>query len=294
MSELSAGKWQPWDIDGGRHVCGKQRQTAKHNPNLSQSPLKETSAETYLTRCPWCRDHVYYHTNGNGDTVYFDSLGWPWQVHPCWKRHWGAQQKRKRFLKQLQNQDDCIQQQRLMLLGTLQKNARSAQHQSGLFTVKEETLANWMGLSLKQLRHDYGRLYRASKAGIAIVDVADIRQLNKHKIVAVIPSSAPQEQQQSVKKITKDGFEWVQCSCCREWKIIDLIEVHLVACREKRYRDQCFRNSVPGSKRARQTLFMKRPSKKHKRQRPGKQERDLLKALREEGARSITHPDKLS
>lgn len=42
---------------------------------------------TFPTACPWCKSHVYYHTNGNGDCVYFDAItGPPWPVHDCWER----------------------------------------------------------------------------------------------------------------------------------------------------------------------------------------------------------------
>jgi hypothetical protein len=30
---------------------------------------------------------VFFHTNGFGDCVVFDDLGWPWPVHPCWEEH---------------------------------------------------------------------------------------------------------------------------------------------------------------------------------------------------------------
>ena len=41
---------------------------------------------TYRTTCfinGRCGDAVYAHTNGNGDFVLFNSLGWPWPVHQC-------------------------------------------------------------------------------------------------------------------------------------------------------------------------------------------------------------------
>lgn len=44
-------------------------------------------AKTRSTTCWWCSDSVFYHTNGNGDSVLFDSLGWPWEVHPCWTEY---------------------------------------------------------------------------------------------------------------------------------------------------------------------------------------------------------------
>lgn len=29
---------------------------------------------------------MFFHTNGNSDCVLLDALGWPWQVHDCWKQ----------------------------------------------------------------------------------------------------------------------------------------------------------------------------------------------------------------
>jgi hypothetical protein len=37
---------------------------------------------THPTVCPVCRAEIFFHTNGNGDVVFFDELGWPWPKHP--------------------------------------------------------------------------------------------------------------------------------------------------------------------------------------------------------------------
>lgn len=42
---------------------------------------------SYHTSCWWCREPVFYHTNGYGDCVLFDQLGPPWPVHHCWEDH---------------------------------------------------------------------------------------------------------------------------------------------------------------------------------------------------------------
>ena len=47
----------------------------------------EREATTYPIPCWWCGEPVFYHTNGNGDCVLFDSLGYPWPVHPCWAEY---------------------------------------------------------------------------------------------------------------------------------------------------------------------------------------------------------------
>lgn len=38
---------------------------------------------THPTRCPVCGAEIFFHTNGNGDVVFFDELGWPWPKHEC-------------------------------------------------------------------------------------------------------------------------------------------------------------------------------------------------------------------
>lgn len=42
---------------------------------------------TWQTRCfigSGCGKTVYAHTNGHGDFVLFDALGWPWNIHDCY------------------------------------------------------------------------------------------------------------------------------------------------------------------------------------------------------------------
>jgi hypothetical protein len=45
---------------------------------------RENKPKTYKTNCWYCGDEVFYHTNGYGDCVLFDSLGHPWEIHQCW------------------------------------------------------------------------------------------------------------------------------------------------------------------------------------------------------------------
>jgi hypothetical protein len=43
---------------------------------------------TWKTHCfinGGCGDQVFAHTNGDGDFVLFDSLGWPWPIHECYQ-----------------------------------------------------------------------------------------------------------------------------------------------------------------------------------------------------------------
>lgn len=90
MAENNYGVWQPLEPDGsGRHVCFSGVEAPANDSssyserdwdiNNLDSPL------TYPTTCWWCGTDVFFHTNGNGDAVLFDSLGWPWQIHSCWE-----------------------------------------------------------------------------------------------------------------------------------------------------------------------------------------------------------------
>ncbi len=38
---------------------------------------------THPTVCPLCGAIIFFHTNGNGDCVFFDDLGPPWPKHAC-------------------------------------------------------------------------------------------------------------------------------------------------------------------------------------------------------------------
>lgn len=44
---------------------------------------KPAEAFTHPTTCPYCEAQIFYHTNGYGDSVFFDDLGKPWDKHPC-------------------------------------------------------------------------------------------------------------------------------------------------------------------------------------------------------------------
>ncbi|MEA5419361.1 hypothetical protein VB712_08985 [Spirulina sp. CCNP1310] len=65
-----------------------------NNGDTDQSFGENQGQKTYSTTCWWCGETVFYHTNGNGDSVLFDPpLGWPWQVHPCWSEYSKGQKK---------------------------------------------------------------------------------------------------------------------------------------------------------------------------------------------------------
>ncbi|WP_201353740.1 hypothetical protein [Hydrogenimonas urashimensis] len=78
MVETDEG-WKAFEIGTyGLHFCSKR-------DNWSLSSLGHRL--TCTIRCWWCRETVYFHTNGNGDAVLFEKLGAPWEIHPCWEKH---------------------------------------------------------------------------------------------------------------------------------------------------------------------------------------------------------------
>lgn len=171
MSQLSPGNWQPWEPNGsGRHQCNSSKfalpKTALSLPSLL------ASAETYLTRCPWCRGQVYYHTNGNGDSVYFDNLGYPWQIHPCWDKYWKERKDRQRVLNRLSNPDTLDRVKFLHLTGILNSVTKVGSNSQQVYIINETTLAIRLGISVEKLKRDYGHLYKAELKGIRLNELS--------------------------------------------------------------------------------------------------------------------------
>jgi hypothetical protein len=100
--------YQPFEPDGsGRHQCGSGIEawsTSSGSRGFGGGGRwrLETLGHplTYPTTCWWCGEMVFFHTNGNGDCVLFDELGWPWQVHICWERH---RNSRSSLLSEIEN-----------------------------------------------------------------------------------------------------------------------------------------------------------------------------------------------
>jgi hypothetical protein len=59
------------------------RETAWHQWSVGHARCDLGERLTHPTNCPMCGALIYFHTNGNGDAVFFDHLGWPWPKHPC-------------------------------------------------------------------------------------------------------------------------------------------------------------------------------------------------------------------
>lgn len=170
---------------------------------IGEQPISIREAETYTTTCWWCGAEVYYHTNGYGDSVLFDSLGWPWQIHSCWIDYRKGQKAlRKEFvsstfstqiiqqIEQYENSVDSsaykilesqishniINDQRMAILAGAIKQIR--------FIPDEFSVANCMGIALDELRKVYGDLYTIDRStnGIrlnAIKQVNEIRAFQK-------------------------------------------------------------------------------------------------------------------
>lgn len=221
MSELSPGDWQPWDLGGGRHQC-RSHQTRENEHSRRRRSADISGVETYLTRCPWCRSHVYYHTNGNGDCVYFDQLGYPWQVHPCWHQHWKTVKARDRVLQDLQLANRRMHQQRLLLLGVIHRICGAGLGNAGKYPVKEITIARKLEISLEQLKKEFGYLYTTDSDGIRVLGLPNKNNL---KIVAINPP------QSSPGHFDSLGFERERCPHCDENKIKSRIEDHIQVCK---------------------------------------------------------------
>ena len=118
-------------------------------------------AETYPTTCWWCGETVFYHTNGFGDSVLFDSLGDPWQVHYCWKNYWNQERIQRQGKKHSNSVEDSlilrtsdgIQKKRLILAGAIQSVNKTRNF------VTEQQVASNLGISLEKLRAEYSHLY---------------------------------------------------------------------------------------------------------------------------------------
>lgn len=55
------------------------------NSVLCVNPQKTRNFET---TCWWCNQKVFFYRNQeNGGCALFDNIGYPWEVHPCWKKY---------------------------------------------------------------------------------------------------------------------------------------------------------------------------------------------------------------
>jgi len=115
-------------------------------PKVSPTPQTD-EAQTYKTNCWWCGVDVCYHTNGYGDSILFDSLGSPWEVHPCWEEH-REKHKNVEIFDLKVEQFNC-----LVLSGAI----RRLQAEGDIPT--ENNVAIEMGISVEDLQRCYKSLY---------------------------------------------------------------------------------------------------------------------------------------
>lgn len=148
---------------------------------------EEREAKTYWTTCWWCGASVVYHTNGNGDSVLFDSPGWPWVIHSCWADYSSGRKTRsdvsytsgiiqyppKPSLYFNQVIESCVENSSLavhedkhiLLLGLakLMDNARIGEF--SIFGFSEIELSNQINLPVDELRKTYGDFYARYEDG---------------------------------------------------------------------------------------------------------------------------------
>ncbi len=118
----------------------------------------EQEEKTFPTHCPWCGAEVFYHTNGNGDSVYFDRLGKPWEIHACFSEYWKQEKERRKLLGSLPASQHFLspeiherEKDKRLLLGAIRGIAEP---------LTEEAIAQKMGLNKRELRKYYGSFYK--------------------------------------------------------------------------------------------------------------------------------------
>lgn len=165
---------------------------------VSNQPPHIRDSVTHGMLCWWCGAPVFYHTNGYGDCVLFDSLGYPWQVHSCWADYWNGQKSIRRGLANTRFPDNVSR--ILERIGTYEQSGRSStyrdlkgtphqeQHRDqrmavlvgaitrSRFIPTEKTVAQRLGLTVVQLKVTYGDLYTLDPMAkeLCLVDVEKI------------------------------------------------------------------------------------------------------------------------
>lgn len=127
--------------------------------NLSQTEV----AKTRPKKCWWCGERVYYYTNGFSDSVLFDSLKCPWEIHKCWVEH--RQEKTSQICTFSSKEVD--QQKRLIITGIIHQINKAT---FGFLGSTEEDLACKMGITMEQLREGYGHVYTVEFGLIQIAE----------------------------------------------------------------------------------------------------------------------------
>lgn len=179
---------------------------------VRNQPTVIREAETRPTTCWWCDAKVFYHTNGYGDCVLFDSLDTPWVVHRCWADYWDGQKVLRKGcrtspssnvaqiwtrIEQYQQSgqvsayrdlgsrptQSAFQQRMAILSGAISQSR---------FIPDEATVARLLGISLMQLRSSYGDLYVIdhSTNGIKLLSI-DVLKERQEKVKRATPTKNP-------------------------------------------------------------------------------------------------------
>jgi hypothetical protein len=150
---------------------------------IANQPTEIREAKTYETTCWWCGQTVFYHTNGHGDCVLFDSLGGPWEVHDCWTAYWKGQKSLRQnetrsafateIIARIEQYERSGQTSAYRNLGNRPAKSTFSQQRMAVlagaisqsrFIPDELTVARLLGISLEQLKSSYDDLYTIDRS----------------------------------------------------------------------------------------------------------------------------------
>jgi|GEM_PF-6755200 len=163
---------------GGRTTVGLSTQIYRLVDNSRSSCTSQTEdAKTYLTICWFCKKaEVYYHTQGYGDCVLFDSLGSPWQIHQCWVDYRSEERTKRKLLKNLYYEHHVLsiknpdQKKRSIIRGAARTIEGVTFNGLSFYGATEAAVACQIGLSVEKFRQAYGHLYTVFSAEIRLLN----------------------------------------------------------------------------------------------------------------------------
>ncbi|MFK0735578.1 MAG: hypothetical protein ACIWVG_31340 [Gloeotrichia echinulata HAB0833] len=179
--------------------------------NNTSSNSDTGEPKTYQARCWWCGEFVFHHTNGYGDYVMFDSLGYPWKIHKCWVHYWEAECKRRRVVNKIFDNVSTEHEMKCLSIKIVAASIPNVQvGEFNIYGAKESAIAEKMGYSIQEFRHHYG-------------DVYDVNPDDE-----IVLKSVPFE---------KKRIEQTICYYCREYVNKDSLYSHrLHNCKFKKFR----------------------------------------------------------
>jgi hypothetical protein len=205
------------------------------------SVFQTENNETYPTKCWWCGELVFYHTNGYGDCVLFDSLGYPWEIHSCWATYWEEEKARRRIAKNtiFSIRSTINQQKYHILAGVIQKIQNNGD------IVTEESVGQFMEMAVEELQQAYGMFYIISVLTLASGIEKRRLFLNKYRsnknsgIVKIIPKAQEKQTKETEEKTFKQTSNKrliVQKSVSKE-ELLGLIQHYQKQRKDKHKRD---------------------------------------------------------